>query len=209
MDSAMNKAITVGVGIFITLIIVTGVFAVITQINNIYAQVYNLDTNLNSRFDEFTKYDNADKTGVDMINAANKFYNENLNMNKIKAILHNKVLLNMVNKNYPYDKIIVDEFTPARNYYGYLTEVKDKVTNITFVQKAESKCLSVAVSSIIARYIFLKLIHEMSTELGSDIPKGAGLQVDEFARKIVKEKGMNALSKYVKLNFKNTNKIRE
>ena len=139
----------------------------------------------------------------------NKFYNENLNMNKIKAILHNKVLLNMVNKNYPYDKIIVDEFTPARNYYGYLTEVKDKVTNITFVQKAESKCLSVAVSSIIARYIFLKLIHEMSTELGSDIPKGAGLQVDEFARKIVKEKGMDALSKYVKLNFKNTNKIRE
>ncbi len=78
MDSAMNKALTVGVGIFITLIIVTGVFAVITQINNIYAQVYNLDTNLNSRFDEFTKYDNADKTGVDMINAANKFYNENL-----------------------------------------------------------------------------------------------------------------------------------
>ena len=139
----------------------------------------------------------------------NKFYNENLNMNKIKAILHNKVLLNMVNKNYPYDKIIVDEFTPARNYYGYLTKVKDKVTNITFVQKAESKCLSVAVSSIIARYIFLKLIHEMSEELGSDIPKGAGLQVDEFARKIVREKGMDALNKYVKLNFKNTNKIKE
>ena len=139
----------------------------------------------------------------------NKFYSEFFNMNKIKAILHNKVLLNMVNKSYPYDKIIVDEFTPARNYYGYLTEVKDKITNITFVQKAESKCLSVAVSSIIARYIFLKLIHEMSSELGSDIPKGAGLQVDEFAKKIAKEKGMDSLNKYVKLNFKNTNKIRE
>ncbi len=139
----------------------------------------------------------------------NKFYSESFNMNKIKAILHNKVLLNMINKNYPYDKIIVDEFTPARNYYGYLTEVKDKITNITFVQKAETKCLSVAVSSIIARYIFLKLIHEMSSELGSDIPKGAGLQVDEFAKKIAKEKGMDSLNKYVKLNFKNTNKIRE
>ena len=139
----------------------------------------------------------------------NKFYSESFNMNKIKAILHNKVLLNMINKSYPYDKIIVDEFTPARNYYGYLTEVKDKITNITFVQKAESKCLSVAVSSIIARYIFLKLIHEMSSELGSDIPKGAGLQVDEFAKKIAKEKGMDSLNKYVKLNFKNTNKIRE
>ena len=139
----------------------------------------------------------------------NKFHNENLNMNKIKAILHNKVLLNMVNKNYQYDKIIVDEFTPARNYYGYLTDVKDKVTNITFIQKAESKCLSVACSSIIARFIFLKLIHEMSEELGSNVPKGAGLQVDEFAKKIVKEQGFNILKKYVKLNFKNTQKIKE
>ena len=139
----------------------------------------------------------------------NKFHNENLNMNKIKAILHNKVLLNMVNKNYQYDKIIVDEFTPARNYYGYLTDVKDKVTNITFIQKAESKCLSVACSSIIARFIFLKLIHEMSEELGSNVPKGAGLQVDEFAKKIVKEQGFDVLTKYVKLNFKNTQKIKE
>ena len=32
---------------------------------------------------------------------------------------------------------------------------------------------------------------------------------DEFAKKIAKEKGMDSLNKYVKLIFKNTNKIRE
>ena len=139
----------------------------------------------------------------------NKFYNKNLNMNKIKAILHNKVLLNMVNKHHSYDKIIIDEFTPARNYYNYLTDVKEKVTNITFIQKAETKCLSVACSSIIARFIFLKSIKEMSEKLGETIPKGAGLQVDEFAKKLVKNHGIDILKKYAKMNFKNTEKIKE
>ena len=50
----------------------------------------------------------------------NKYYNDNLNMNKIKAILHNKVLYNVVTKNYNYDKIVVDEFAPANKYYSYL-----------------------------------------------------------------------------------------
>lgn len=139
----------------------------------------------------------------------NKFYNEDLNMNKIKAILHNKVLYNMVSKNYNYDKIVVDEFAPSYKYYSYLNDVSYKVTNITFVQKAESKCLSVACASIICRYIFLKSMNEMSKELGSNIPKGAGITVDEFAKNLVKEKGFDILNKYVKLNFKNTQKIKE
>lgn len=139
----------------------------------------------------------------------NKYYNDNLNMNKIKAILHNKVLYNMVTKNYNYDKIVVDEFAPANKYYSYLNDVASKVTNITFVQKAESKCLSVACASIISRYIFLKTMNEMSNEIGSTIPKGAGLLVDQFAIELVKNKGFDVLNKYAKLNFKNTQKIKE
>jgi len=74
LDSATNKMLMIGVGIFITIIITSGVLAIVTQIKNIYADVYNLDTNLGSRFDEFTRYDDTDKTGLDMINAANKYY---------------------------------------------------------------------------------------------------------------------------------------
>lgn len=138
----------------------------------------------------------------------NKLDHEKVNMNKIKAILHNKVLLNLVEKNYPYEKIIVDQFTPPKNYYGYLSDVNNKVTNITFTPKAEEQCLSVACASIISRYVFLREMYKISQELGQDIPKGAGVNVDEFAKKIVSEKGLEILNKYAKLNFKNTDKIK-
>ena len=46
----------------------------------------------------------------------NKYYNENTNMNKIKAILHNKVLLQLIEKGVTYDKVVVDQFTPPRSY---------------------------------------------------------------------------------------------
>ncbi len=35
-------------------------------------------------------------------------------MTKIKAILHNKVLINLVEKNWPFDKIVVDQFTTPK-----------------------------------------------------------------------------------------------
>ena len=138
----------------------------------------------------------------------NKLDHEKVNMNKIKAILHNKVLLNLVEKNYPYEKIIVDQFTPPKNYYGYLSDVNNKVTNITFTPKAEEQCLSVACASIISRYVFLREMYKISQELGYEIPKGAGVNVDEFAKKIVNENGLGILKKYAKLNFKNTDKIK-
>ena len=138
----------------------------------------------------------------------NKLEHDKVNMNKIKAILHNKVLLNLVEKNLPYDKIVVDQFTPPKNYYGYLSDIPKKVTNITFTPKAEEQCLSVACASIISRYIFLREMYKMSEELGKDIPKGAGINVDEFVQELVNEKGKDILTNYVKLNFKNTQKIK-
>lgn len=143
----------------------------------------------------------------------NKEYNtlnhDEVNMNKIKAILHNKVLTNLKNKNYPYDLIVVDQFTTPRSYYNYLINVPNKVTDITFTPKAEDQCLSVACASIISRYIFLQEMYKMSKELNQEIPKGAGPSVIEFTQKLVKEQGIDILNNYVKLNFQTTNKIKE
>lgn len=138
----------------------------------------------------------------------NKLDHEKINMNKIKALLHNKVLLNLVEKNYSFDKIVVDQFTPPKNYYEYLTDTQKKVTNITFTPRAEEQCLSVACASIISRYIFLREMYKMSQELNSEIPKGAGTNVDEFVQALVDKNGKNILNNYVKLNFKNTQKIK-
>lgn len=143
----------------------------------------------------------------------NKEYNtlnhDEVNMNKIKAILHNKVLTSLKNKNYPYDLIVVDQFTTPKSYYNYLINVPNKVTDITFTPKAEDQCLSVACASIISRYIFLQEMYKMSKELNQEVPKGAGPSVIEFAQKLVKEQGIDILNNYVKLNFQTTNKIKE
>lgn len=142
----------------------------------------------------------------------NKSYNDNwsedLNMNKIKAILHNKVLYSMKSKEYPYDKIVVDQFVYPKKYFEHLKSVPNKVTDITFMTKAEDQCLSVAAASIISRYIFLGEMKKLSENFQMQIPKGAGPIVDEIAIEIVKNYGIEKLHDIAKLNFKNYEKIK-
>ncbi len=139
----------------------------------------------------------------------NEKWSEDINMNKIKAILHNKVLVTMKNKNYPYKKIVVDQFVYPKKYYEHIKEAKEKATNITFMTKAEDKVLSVAAASIISRYIFLKEMKKLSDKYNIVIPKGAGPIVDEVGVKIAKEYGFQELKNIAKLNFKNTVKIKD
>ncbi len=138
----------------------------------------------------------------------NKNWSEDLNMNKIKAILHNKVLVSMKNKNYPYEKIVVDQFVYPAKYYEHIKEAKDKVYGITFTTKAEDKCLSVAVASIISRYIFLNEMEKLSQSIGLTLPKGAGPNVDQVGIEIAKQYGFAKLYEIAKMNFKNKDKIK-
>ena len=136
-------------------------------------------------------------------------YNKDYNMNKIKAILHNKVLLDMKNKDYKYNYIIVDEFAEKYVYFNYLKESNNVVRDITFLTKGESRHLSVAASSLISRYIFLKEFDKLSSELKVNLLKGASDKVDEVALKIATMYGFDKLNECAKLNFKNTEKIKE
>jgi ribonuclease HIII len=103
----------------------------------------------------------------------------------------------------------MDQFVNEKKYYEYLNDKNEVVKNITFLTKAEDKCLSVAVASIISRFIFLKEFKDLEKELGLEIPKGAGTLVDEAAIKIVKLKGLKNLDNIAKLNFKNLDKIKK
>lgn len=137
----------------------------------------------------------------------NEWVNKGINMNKVKAIMHNKMLFKMKSKGFNYDKIIVDQFCLPGVYYNYLREIKDKVTGITFMTKAEDKNLSVACASIISRYIFLKEQEKLEKSLGMSIPKGAGIKVDKIGKELVKSKGKDLLNDISKISFKNTNRI--
>lgn len=73
MDEISNKAITIGVAIFITIAIVSGVFYVINQIKAIYGQVYETDVSIQSMFSEFDEYENAEKSGVEVLSTVKKY----------------------------------------------------------------------------------------------------------------------------------------
>ena len=128
-------------------------------------------------------------------------------MNQMKAILHNKVLYELKQKNLKYDYIVVDQFEPPKSYYNHISKSPRRVQDIFFLTKAEDQCLSVACSSLISRYIFLKEMDKLSNELGIILPKGANPQVDAVGKKIVAKYGQEKLKQVAKLNFKNTEKI--
>ena len=138
----------------------------------------------------------------------NFYYGKDMNMNKIKAILHNKVLYNLINENkFEYDYIVVDQFESPKSYFNHLNDTSKLVKDITFITKAEDKCLSVACSSLISRYIFIKEIDKLSDKYGLFIPKGASSYVDDIAIKLINKYGNNVLENVAKLNFSNTDRI--
>ena len=141
---------------------------------------------------------------------SNKEYNDNygkdMNMNKIKAVLHNKVLTEMVKDN-DYDYIVVDQFEPEKSYYNHLSDVPNPLKGITFITKAEDKCLSVAVSSLISRYIFIKEMDKLGDKYGIFLPKGANYYVEDVGIKLVNKYGKKILHDIAKLNFSNTDRI--
>ena len=142
----------------------------------------------------------------------NKTYNDrhskSLNMNKLKAILHNKALYELKNKsNFNYAKIVVDEFCSKEKFYEYIETVPEKVMHITFMTKAEDKVLSVACASIISRYKFLLKMDELSDLVHVHLPKGAGINVDKIAKEIKDEYGIEKLYEIAKMNFSNANRL--
>ena len=143
---------------------------------------------------------------VDINKEYNDNYGKDMNMNKIKAVLHNKVLTEMVKDN-DYDYIVVDQFEPEKSYYNHLSDVPNPLKGITFITKAEDKCLSVAVSSLISRYIFIKEMDKLGDKYGIFLPKGANYYVEDVGIKLVNKYGEKILHDIAKLNFSNTDRI--
>lgn len=138
----------------------------------------------------------------------NQRYSTTINMNKIKAILHNRVLSKMKSRNFPYHYIIVDQFAKPYIYYNYLKDT-NCIKGITFVTKGEDKSLAVACASLISRFIFIREFDKLREDIGMVLPKGASNKVDEMGYKIVLQYGFTKLEEVAKLNFKNTEKIKE
>ena len=138
----------------------------------------------------------------------NEKYTKDINMNKIKAILHNRVLYSLVNEEKPkYEYIIVDEFARENRYYEYLNGQPAVQRGITFLTKAEDISPAVGCASIISRYIFLKEFDKLCDSIHIPLPKGAGKDVDTVGEEVVEKYGKEKLNEIAKVNFKNTDRI--
>ena len=87
---------------------------------------------------------------------------------------------------------------------------EEKIINhqITFKTKGEVQYPSIAVSSLIARYSFLKELDLINQKFQVEIPKGASTTVDDFAQNFKDKFGKDELNKICKMNFKNYLKIK-
>ncbi len=131
------------------------------------------------------------------------------NLNKLKAYLHNKAIINLLGKLNSEPIVIMDQFAEKNLYFSYLKDEENVYKDITFKTKGESKHASIAIASIIARYAFLKHFDKMSIDSGFTLLKGAGKEVDLLTANIIKAKGEQFLRKYAKVNFKTLTKAKD
>jgi ribonuclease HIII len=102
---------------------------------------------------------------------------------------------------------VIDAFTSRQNYEKYLkNEVNHFDNPLTLEEKAEGKYLAVAVSSIIARNLFLENLDKLSQEVQYKLPSGAGSKSDKVASQILAAYGMPGLEHTAKLHFASTQK---
>jgi len=85
LETAGNKALTIATAVFITIMITSGVFFSVGQMQNIYSQVYETDISIQNRFGEYEAFDNTEKTGIDLLNTAKKYRDSEIVTVRISA----------------------------------------------------------------------------------------------------------------------------
>ena len=122
------------------------------------------------------------------------------NLNPILADLHARAIRRIASSG---DHVVVDRF--ARE--GLLEErLSDLDLRLEQFPRAE-RIVAVAAASVIARFVFLERIRELSEEYATELHKGAGAPTDAAARRFVDLHGRDALGEVAKLHFKNTGKL--
>ena len=140
----------------------------------------------------------------------NEVIGDRYNAVSVKVALHNQAIYLLLQKGLQPEKIVIDAFTSAKNYDKYLAQEANRFSNpISLEEKAEGKYLAVAVSSVIARDLFLENLENLGRELGYQLPSGAGTASDKVASQILQAYGMQGLNFCAKLHFKNTEKAKK
>ncbi|MDP2960433.1 MAG: ribonuclease HIII [candidate division Zixibacteria bacterium] len=134
----------------------------------------------------------------------NLLYAKMKNLNRILGWGHARVIENILLQ-VDAPRAISDQFGDELYIKNALMKLGKKI-RLEQRPGAESD-LAVAAASILARAEFLKRLEGLSRDCGIVLPKGASPQTEEAAKQLVEKLGKENLEKYVKMHFKNTNKV--
>lgn len=132
----------------------------------------------------------------------NDLYGKLKNLNQLLNWAHSKAIDNLLD-NTECKYVITDKFSRKDLDVSTLSAHAD----VEFVQETKAERFTgVAAASIIARGAFLEWFDQQAKK-GYRIPKGASLEVEDYAKKLLKKIGPEKFDQLVKKHFKTYNKI--
>ena len=135
----------------------------------------------------------------------NELYAKIGNLNRILAWGHARAIENLLSE-VDCSFAVLDKFADESLVNSSLMRKGRKITVEQRVRGEQD--LAVAAASIIARAEFLRRLERLSRLLGIKLQKGGSSKgVEEAAGKIVKNHGLEALSRVAKLHFKTTKRV--
>jgi ribonuclease HIII len=135
----------------------------------------------------------------------NALYAKLKNLNKLLGWGHARAIENLLDAGCPATMALSDQFGDERFIRDSLLN-KGKQIRLEQRHRAEDD-VAVAAASIVARAEFVSRLERLSLEAGLTLPKGASALVEAAAKRLVRDRGADALSTFAKVHFKTTAKI--
>ncbi len=137
--------------------------------------------------------------------AYNRLYAKMKSVNAMLAWGHARVIENLLGQrhrmNPPPVKAISDQFAASKSVIEKALMAQGRELQLVQRHKAEED-IAVAAASILARDEFVKGLAKLAKQFQTELPKGAGANVDAAAKKFVEERGAGELAKISKLHFR-------
>lgn len=131
------------------------------------------------------------------------------NLNTMLGWAHSRIIENLLSRHEGCGNVVADQFGSEFVLKRALME-RGRRANVLQTPKGE-RDIAVAAASVIARDEYLRQMDALCKRAGidslSELPKGAGSNVDRVAKVLADKLGKQALEAFAKLHFKNFDKI--
>ncbi|MFQ5843465.1 MAG: ribonuclease HIII, partial [Planctomycetota bacterium] len=135
----------------------------------------------------------------------NQRHDRQKNVALFLSTLHAQAIAEAVQKGKNCRRVVIDQFTFADRLEEALA--RKNVDLPLEIRPHAEQDPAVAAASVLARAEFLLGLQELGAEHGTELPKGAGPQVERVARELFRAGGLELLRSVAKVHFKTTQRV--